>query len=146
MRGLAPVAYSSVTFPPVALSRLIAVQNNRSKDNKMRSLPLFVLLVSITSTLATPGGRCDNAFLPSACICLDRGQCIALGGSVDEGTPGRWPCPWDADNIIGCSLLRNCPGMDHTTYCSWREGCNPSHVLPSKPNPRPVHYLFVHSG
>jgi hypothetical protein len=48
---------------------------------------------------ATVGSRCTGN-LAHPCLCLDHGECKAIGGTpIERDRVGNYPCPKDAGNI-----------------------------------------------
>ncbi|KAH6673412.1 hypothetical protein B0J14DRAFT_666762 [Halenospora varia] len=93
----------------------------------MQFFTLTTLLLLPTTILATPGGPCSAANgWGKDCICLDKSVCTSsrYNGIAYTGTgPSNWPCPSDADNILGC-VVKDCPGQAASTQCLWRDGCS----------------------
>ncbi|KAK4119465.1 hypothetical protein N657DRAFT_650118 [Parathielavia appendiculata] len=88
----------------------------------MKVIALFSALLLPTSAFAA-GGRCSGSWNDDRCICIDNNECRRYGGDPIQGSPGDWPCPSDPDNVWGCWVWDNCPGLDSSTGCMWRNGC-----------------------
>jgi hypothetical protein len=111
----------------------------------MRSITVTILTsLTLASAGITPNslpiqqravnGRCSgNSDVEAGgwtrqCICLTASTCSSYGGRLfstwDEISPHEgYPCPWDADHILGCDMNgRPCAGLDWTT-CWWADAC-----------------------
>jgi len=86
----------------------------------MKSIILALSGLLVAPILAYVGGPCDGNY-GANCICLDNNYCAnTLHGRREQGSPGKYPCPHDADNIWGC-FINNCKGAN--TVCQWLDFC-----------------------
>lgn len=85
----------------------------------LASLALLFLPAPI---LAKVGGRCSSNY-DAQCICLDSNTCLnKYGGVAYSGSPGRYPCPSDPNNVVGC-IIRPCPRQGSNTQCLFKDAC-----------------------
>jgi hypothetical protein len=90
-------------------------------------LTSIVLPLLPAPILAAVGGRCSNNW-GGDCICLDSTECRdKWGGKAYTGSPGNWPCPNDADNIMAC-VVKPCPGVGGSSQCLWSNVCGSQNV------------------
>ncbi|KAK4096229.1 hypothetical protein N658DRAFT_459074 [Parathielavia hyrcaniae] len=102
----------------------------------MKAITIISAAILLPSTvLAAVGGPCFGSHRDNKCICLDKTACVnTWGGTAVQGSPGNWPCPYDADNVWGCRVWDNCPTLGTDTGCVWRN-ISPGCVGTPLPNP-----------
>jgi hypothetical protein len=94
----------------------------------MKALALFGLFYP-AAILAVSGDHCSNGY-GDDCICLTTEICEQYQGTAIVGSPGKYPCPKDPDNVVGC-VVKPCKNKGKYTQCLWKNACD--NEMPSKP-------------
>jgi len=91
---------------------------------KMRLVFAFALLLATIPTMVSckEGNSCSNtgdSNTGARCICLNKSKC--KGQKVVKWANGKYPCPDDNDDIIGCLAI---PCYGDGGVCMWKSNCD----------------------
>ncbi|EFY89683.1 hypothetical protein MAC_04336 [Metarhizium acridum CQMa 102] len=89
----------------------------------MKPLALLSVLYPVVIR-AVPGDPCSAANgYGDDCICVTTEICQQYEGNAITGSRGKYPCPNDPANVIGC-VVKPCHNRSGNTQCLWRKACD----------------------
>ncbi|KAK8920745.1 hypothetical protein VCV18_008048 [Metarhizium anisopliae] len=98
----------------------------------MKPFALLAVLYPV-AILAVPGDPCSAANgYGDDCICVTTEICLQYEGNAMTGSRGKYPCPNDPANVIGC-VVKPCHNRSSNTQCLWRDACDSEMKVASCP-------------